>query len=172
MAVPLRDRASGAVESQPRIKNGRGVPTLSGNRVLLVEDEALVGMMMKDALNDLGYEVVGPFSTVPEARAAVFEDDFHAAILDVNLHGEPVYPLADLITAREVPFVFVTGYSADGIDRRFAHVPVLQKPVERCQLQQIFARPSGSEGEPGSYLHALFRRRKLSTAVATPYAEP
>jgi PAS domain S-box-containing protein len=167
MTVPLlRSRAKGALETQSGTKNGDGARTLSGNRVLLVEDEALVGMMMKDALNDLGYEVVGPFSTVPEARAAVFEDEFHAAILDVNLHGEPVYPLADLITARDVPFVFVTGYSAEGIDSRFAHVPVLQKPIERRQLQQIFARPGGAQGEAASYLQALFRKQKLSTAVA------
>jgi len=168
MTVPLRDRAKDAIETgQPAgQKNGNGVRPLIGNRVLLVEDEVLVGMMMKDALSDLGYEVVGPFSTVPEARLAVFEDDFHAAILDVNLHGEPVYPLADLITAREVPFVFVTGYSADGIDSRFAHVPVLQKPIERRQLEQIFARPCRARGESVSYLQTLFRSQKQSASAA------
>jgi hypothetical protein len=74
--------------------------------------------------------------------------------------------LADLITAREVPFVFVTGYSADGIDRRFAHVPVLQKPIERRQLEQIFARPGRAQGESVSYLQTLFRSQKQSASAA------
>jgi hypothetical protein len=70
--------------------------------------------------------------------AAVGREDFQAAVLDVNLDGEMVYPVADAVVARGVPFVFVTGYSAEGIDRRFAKVPVLQKPIERQMLQSVF----------------------------------
>jgi hypothetical protein len=68
-------------------------------------------------------------------------------VLDVNLDGEMVYPVADAVLARGVPFVFVTGYSAEGIDRRFAQVPVLQKPIERQMLQSIFVDGGRRRGE-------------------------
>ena len=71
-----------------------------------------------------------------------------AAVLDINLDGEMVYSVADLLAARGIPFVFVTGYGAESIDGRFAHVPVLQKPVERQMLEGVFvidaARANGS----------------------------
>ena len=116
--------------------SARGV--MQGNRLLLVEDEALTGMMMSDMLTELGFDVIGPFGRLADAMAAVGREDFQAAVLDVNLDGEMVYPVADAVLARGVPFVFVTGYSAEGIDRRFARVPVLQKPIERQMLQSIF----------------------------------
>jgi CheY-like chemotaxis protein len=82
--------------------------------------------------------VVGPFSRTADALAAAKTDDIHAAILDVNLGGETVYPVADTLMARGVPFVFATGYGAESIDRRFACAPVLQKPIDRQALEQVF----------------------------------
>jgi hypothetical protein len=77
--------------------------------------------------------------------AAARDDGVDAAILDVNLGGELIYPVADALAARGVPFVFVTGYGAESIDGRFAHVPILQKPIERHVLQHLFVAPrSGS----------------------------
>ena len=111
---------------------------VAGNRLLLVEDEALTDMMMSDILTELGFHVIGPFGRVADAMAAVGREDFHAAVLDVNLDGEMVYPVADLVVARGVPFVFVTGYGAEGIDSRFAQVLVLQKPIEKQMLESIF----------------------------------
>jgi len=73
-----------------------------------------------------------------DESAAAGREDFHAAILDVNVEGQLIYPLADMIAARGVPFVFVTGYGVESIERRFAQVPVLQKPIERPLLQNIF----------------------------------
>jgi len=110
-------------------------------RVLLVEDEALVAMMMRDILLELGLSVAGPFCTPAEAVAAARDDGVDAAILDVNLGGELIYPVADTLAARGVPFVFVTGYGAESIDGRFAHVPILQKPIERQVLQHLFVAP-------------------------------
>jgi PAS domain S-box-containing protein len=144
MSVPLSDeirspepvRGNGsAAEKDRRAARSTAV---AGNRVLLVEDEALVGMMMSDTLTELGFNVIGPFSTMADASAAARREDFHAAILDVNLEGQFIYPLADMIAARGVPFVFVTGYGVESIERRFAQVPVLQKPIERPLLQNIF----------------------------------
>lgn len=111
---------------------------ISGNRVMIVEDEALVAMVVSESLTNLGCSVVGPFSRCSDAMAAIETGEVDAAILDVNLDGEMVYPLADMLSVRGVPFIFVTGYGAESIDSRFSHVPVIQKPIERHVLQRIF----------------------------------
>src|SRR5262249_52742189 len=82
-------------------------PIVSARRRLLIEAEMLVGMMMHDTLTDLGFDVVGPISSMSEAARAIEHEEFHAAILDVNLNGEFIYPLADVVSSRGVPFVFV-----------------------------------------------------------------
>jgi two-component sensor histidine kinase/AmiR/NasT family two-component response regulator len=144
MSVPLGERArpqAGVPPERGSAVEGNGAAPRQvrrGNRLLLVEDEALTGMMMSDMLTELGFDVIGPFGRVADAMAAVGREDFQAAVLDVNLDGEMVYPVADAVVARGVPFVFVTGYGAEGIDRRFAQVPVLQKPIERRMLQSVF----------------------------------
>ena len=114
--------------------------------VLLVEDEALVAMMMKDTLAELGFSVVGPVSRAADALVTARLDQLDAAILDVNLGGDLIYPVAEMLAARSVPFVFVTGYDAESIDSRFAHVPVLQKPIERDVLQRLFVPGSEQAG--------------------------
>src|SRR5215831_19010707 len=110
----------------------------TGNRVLVVEDEILVAMMMKDILTELGFSVIGPFSRLAEAMVAAVHDDIDAGIIDVNLGGEFVYPVADVLVAREIPFVFITGYGVESIDSRFGYVPIVKKPVQRQVLQKIF----------------------------------
>lgn len=115
------------------------VRTPTGAEVLLVEDEALVGLMIADFLGELGYRVVGPFTKTEDGMAAAKAAKLSAAVLDVNIGGEEIYPLAETLRRRDVPFVFVTGYGADSIDRRFADIPVLQKPVDREQLRRILA---------------------------------
>jgi two-component SAPR family response regulator len=113
---------------------------MSGNRVMIVEDEALVAMALRESLDEMGFTVLGPFSRITEAMVALRNNEIDAAVLDVNLGGELIYPLADVLAAGSVPFVFVTGYGAEEIERRFSSVPVLQKPIEREALQAIFAR--------------------------------
>jgi PAS domain S-box-containing protein len=110
----------------------------TGNRVLLVEDEILVAMMMRDMLTELGFTVVGPFSRLAEAMIAAVHEEIDAGIIDVNLGGEFVYPVADVLVARQIPFVFVTGYGVESIDSRFGYVPIVKKPVQRQALQKIF----------------------------------
>jgi two-component sensor histidine kinase/DNA-binding response OmpR family regulator len=157
MSIPLGEKAKldDAPAHEPRTPaagngaagNGAARPVARGNRLLLVEDEALTGMMMSDMLTELGFEVIGPFGRLADAMAAVGRENFQAAVLDVNLDGEMVYPVADAVLALGVPFVFVTGYSAEGIDRRFAQIPVLQKPIERQMLQNVFVDGGGRLGE-------------------------
>jgi two-component SAPR family response regulator len=109
---------------------------------MVVEDEALVAVALRDLLDELGFSVIGPFSRISEAMVALKNNTIDAAVLDINLGGELVYPLADLLAAQNVPFLFVTGYSPEGIDRRFAYVPVLQKPIEQRAMRSIFVRPA------------------------------
>ena len=106
--------------------------------MLVVEDEALVAMMIQDFLTENGHAVIGPISRASEALLAAKEGDFDAAILDINLGDGMAYPVAEILAERGVPFVFVTGYEADTIDDRFSEVPVLQKPIERQTLQRLF----------------------------------
>src|SRR5579863_1234321 len=107
-------------------------------RVLLVEDEALVAMMIQEFLGECGRAVVGPIGTAAEALATARQGDFDGAILDINLGDGMAYPVAEILSARGVPFVFLTGYEADTVDDRFSDVPILQKPIERQMLQRIF----------------------------------
>jgi len=115
-----------------------GLKRIDKPRVLLVEDEALVAMMIQDTLAEFGFQVVGPVSTASEALASARERHFDAAVLDINLGDGLVYTVAEILSKRGVPFVFVTGYDADSIDPRFGGVPVLQKPIERDMLRKIF----------------------------------
>jgi CheY-like chemotaxis protein len=110
---------------------------LAGLRVLLVEDEAIVALMAEDMLSDMGCDVVGVAGTVERGLAIVNAPEFSVdgAILDVNLGGEKVYPIAEALAVRGVPFIFATGYGVAGILPQYAQVPALAKPYSRDDLQ-------------------------------------
>jgi PAS domain S-box-containing protein len=107
----------------------------SGHAILLVEDEPLVSMMLADMLSDLGHTVDGPYNRVGDALRSAENNALQAGVLDVNVGGENIYGLAGVLTRRNIPFVFVTGYSSTSIDPRFMHVPVVQKPIEPTSLR-------------------------------------
>jgi CheY-like chemotaxis protein len=88
---------------------------LAGKRVLIVEDEALVAMLLEEILGDCGCQLVGPVGTVPAALAAVQSERFDAAVLDVNLAGESAYPVAEVLDRRQIPFLFLSGYGQGAI---------------------------------------------------------
>jgi two-component sensor histidine kinase/CheY-like chemotaxis protein len=115
---------------------------VSGNRLLLVEDEPLVALMMKEVLLELDFEVSGPVGSVDAALAEIAQGEVHGAVLDINLGGNTVYPVADALMAKGIPFIFLTGYSRQGVERRFSTIPVISKPVDREMLQACFARGS------------------------------
>ena len=145
LSVPVEDKLSQPPRPAPADEIARtetaaaAPPVLAGKRVLLVEDEMLVAMMMKDMLTDLGFSVIGPYSRIAEALPVARANDLEAAVLDINLNGELVYPVAAALVERGVPIVFVTGYGAESIDRQFSQIPVLQKPIERKVLESFFA---------------------------------
>jgi CheY-like chemotaxis protein len=119
-------------------KSGAELQNMAGGDVMVVEDEALVAMMMGDIVEQLGFSVFGPFNDLSTALQAAGTKDFTAAVLDINLAGEVVYPLADILSQRGVPFIFVTGYNSEHIDERFSNIPVLQKPVQIADLKGAF----------------------------------
>ena len=116
---------------------------LAGRRILIVEDEALVAMLVEDALLDAGAEVIGPVATVAEAMALLDAAAPDAAVLDLNLAGETSTPVADVLANRGVPFVVATGYGADGLPPGHARVPVLAKPYDPDDLTATLVRLCG-----------------------------
>jgi PAS domain S-box-containing protein len=130
LAVPSVEAKASA--RLPARRNGvsRVVPDSNGKPcILLVEDEPLVAMMMNGFLDQLDCRVVGPCNTPLEALAFLRENLVDAAILDINLGGETVYPVADALSRLGVPFAFVTGYGGESVDDRFSQVKRLEKPI-------------------------------------------
>ncbi|HEY8564090.1 MAG TPA: response regulator [Beijerinckiaceae bacterium] len=119
---------------------------LDGLRVLVVEDEAAISLLLEDMLLDFGCEVVGPAARLATALEVAGKEALDLAILDVNVAGEPIYPVAEALQARGVPFVFSTGYGSAGIRDEFRERPVLQKPFAQNDLRQklIAAWKTGS----------------------------
>lgn len=102
---------------------------LQGRKILVVEDEYLIALQVATTLGDAGAEVVGPIGTLRGALGVVAADEsLDGAVLDVNLRGELVYPVADALAARGVPFVFATGYDQTVIPERFADATICDKP--------------------------------------------
>jgi CheY-like chemotaxis protein len=108
-------------------------------RVLVVEDEYLIRMLLEDMLADLGYGVAAAVGTVAEASEFAASGDFNAAILDVNLDGQEIFPVADILAGRSLPFVFVTGYGERSLPDRYRDRPALQKPFQVEQLSTTLA---------------------------------
>jgi CheY-like chemotaxis protein len=107
---------------------------LQGVRVLVVEDEYLVAILIEEILESAGCIVMGPIPRLLEALEAVDHDDYDAAVLDVNLAGERINPVADALSQRNVPFMFVTGYGANALPREYAARPHIGKPFRMAEL--------------------------------------
>jgi CheY-like chemotaxis protein len=107
--------------------------------VLVVEDEYLIRMLLEDMLDELGYGVIAAVGTISEARQVATSGEFNAAILDVNLDGQEIYPVADILTKRGLPFVFVTGYGERSLPEPYRGRPALQKPFQAEQLKRTLA---------------------------------
>lgn len=108
-------------------------------RVLLVEDEYLIRMLLEDMLADLGYAIAEAVGTIAEASQIAAAGAFDVAILDVNVDGEEVYPVADILAQRGLPFVFVTGYGENSLPAKYRSRPALQKPFQSEQLRSTLA---------------------------------
>jgi len=130
------------VEPATSAAPGSDAGGLRGRRLLVVEDEYMIAMELTRSLEELGAEVVGPAGSVEDALELVGRDGgrLDAAVLDINLRDERVYPVADALTARGVPFVFATGYDSMAIPSSYASAPRCEKPVDKLQLARLLAR--------------------------------
>jgi CheY-like chemotaxis protein len=106
-------------------------------RILVVEDELMIRMLLEDMLGELGYTVTAEAARIDEALEAAKTADFDLAILDVNLDGQPVLPVADALVARGMPFVFATGYGERGLPESYRDRPMLKKPFQMDGLKQM-----------------------------------
>lgn len=113
---------------------------LEGKRVLVVEDDALVGMLLESILEDLRCIVLGPASTLGEANALIATGEpADVALLDVNVSGELVFPVAEALAARGVPIIFSTGYGEGGLAEGWRGRPTLQKPFTEADVKTALA---------------------------------
>ena len=113
---------------------------LSGRRVLVVEDEMLVLMMIEDMLADLGCKSVASAAAVDKALALIRAQVFDVALLDVNLNGSDSHPVAEALSARGVPFVYSTGNTGQSLRDGYSDRPVLKKPFKYEELAAILTR--------------------------------
>lgn len=109
-------------------------------RVLVVEDDMMIALLIEDMLIDLGHEVIDLAMRLPRAEELAKSADFDLAILDVNLDGRKSFPVADILADRGIPFLFATGYGASGIEPAYAGSPVLTKPFLAGDLQAAIGR--------------------------------
>lgn len=119
--------------------------SLQGLRVLIVEDEALVAMLLEDMLGDLGCEIAASLSRIDQATAFAgdTEQAIDVAILDVNVAGESIAPVAAALAARGAPFVFATGYGASGVPEGWRDRPTLQKPFGMSEVEARLREAAG-----------------------------
>ncbi|MDC7789885.1 response regulator [Rhodoplanes sp. TEM] len=119
------DKADGAADSK---------------NILVVEDEIMIRMLLEDMLGDLGYTIAGAVGRIDDAVKLAKAGAFDLAILDVNLNGQTVSPVAEILEERGVPFVFATGYGERGLPEKFMNRPTLQKPFQQENLSRILSQ--------------------------------
>ncbi|MBY0611432.1 MAG: response regulator [Beijerinckiaceae bacterium] len=113
---------------------------LTGLRVLVVEDEPIVAMLIEDTLGELGCIVADIAARFEDAMRMAASLDFDVAVLDVNLGGQQTYPVAERLSERKIPFAFATGYGASGLSPEFRHVPILAKPFQLSDLAGVLQK--------------------------------
>ena len=113
---------------------------LSNRKVLVVEDEMMIAMLIEDMLDEFGCELVGPATNVPRALDLIGKERVEIAVLDLNLDGQDTYAIADALQQKNVPFIFATGYGSTGLRKEYGNRPVLQKPFQARDLETALAQ--------------------------------
>jgi CheY-like chemotaxis protein len=119
---------------------------LSNRKVLVVEDEMMIAMLIEDMLDEFGCELVGPATNIPRALELIGKESIEIAVLDLNLDGQDTYAIADALQQKNVPFIFATGYGSTGLRKEYGNRPILQKPFQQKDLEIALAEAlSGSK---------------------------
>jgi CheY-like chemotaxis protein len=105
----------------------------------VIEDELMIRMLLQDMLDDLGHTLAGEAGRIDEAVTLAKQAEFDIAILDVNLNGEPISPVVEVLVERGLPFVFATGYGQRGVPEAYRRTPTLQKPFQADALAKALA---------------------------------
>ena len=108
---------------------------LSNRKVLVVEDEMMIAMLIEDMLDEFGCKPVGPATNVPRALELIGKESIDIAVLDLNLDGKDTYAIADALQRKNVPFIFATGHGSTGLRPQYGNRPVLQKPFQARDLE-------------------------------------
>ncbi|WP_312366205.1 response regulator [Ensifer sp.] len=109
---------------------------------MIVEDEMLVAMLIEDVVAELGHQIVGPAMRLETALVAAEKEDLDFAILDINLAGKQSFPVADILSMRGIPFMFASGYGADGLVDPYRSALILQKPIAPEEIARVLMRLS------------------------------
>lgn len=118
--------------------------SLAGLRILVVEDDALVALNLQEFVEGLGCTVIGPTGRLAEALAVLETAEIDGAMLDINLHGEMVYPLAERLAERQIPMLFCSGYAfTQAVPPQFAHYPQVAKPCVEQTLRTAMVETFG-----------------------------
>ncbi|MQP66115.1 response regulator [Niveispirillum sp. SYP-B3756] len=113
------------------------MPQGQGKNILIVEDEFLIAIHAAEVMEGLGFSVVGPVATIEQALELMREGAFDGAILDVNLSGTLIFPVAEALAERDIPFILTSGYEATGLPDRWRDRPHLRKPVIERDLARL-----------------------------------
>ena len=114
--------------------------TVASKRVLVVEDELMIRMLLEGMLTDLGHSVVAEAGRIEEALTLAKEAEFDIAVLDVNLHGKPITPVVEVLVARGRPFIFASGFGQQGVPEPYRDSPTLQKPFQSEALAKAIEK--------------------------------
>ena len=109
---------------------------VASKRVLIVEDELMIRMLLEGMLTDLGHSVAAEAGGLDEAISLARQAEFDLAVLDVNLNGTPVTPVVEILIQRGLPFIFASGYGQRGLPEAYQTAPILQKPFQADALEQ------------------------------------
>jgi DNA-binding NtrC family response regulator len=112
---------------------------VASKRVVVVEDELMIRLLLQDMLDDLGHTLAGEAGRIEDAMTLARQGEFDIAILDVNLNGQPISPVVEILVERGLPFVFATGYGQRGVPEAYRQTPTLQKPFQADALAQAIA---------------------------------
>ena len=120
-----------------------------GLRVLVVEDEVMIALLLEQMIEEIDCQVVGPVGRISKALEIASKETIDVALLDINVDGKEVYPVAEALTARSIPFAFVTGYGREGLRASYRGTPTLAKPFRRQELQKLFEKIRRAKPRPG-----------------------